>query len=258
MSRASFRSVAFTVAWRTLHNAFHNPALLLPSLLFPLFFFTAFAGGLSRVASVPGFDFPSGYTAFQFVFVLLQSAAFGGVFTGFSVARDYESQFARRLMLAAPDRRALIVGYAMAAAVRVVVTWLVITAVALLAGMEIGGGAVDLFGLYGLALLVNVAATLFAVGIAMRFRTIQAGPIMQTPTFLILFMAPVYVPLGLLSGWIHAVASVNPATALLNAGRGLISGGPGDVALGFACAAGLAVVFSAWAVRGLRSAERAG
>jgi ABC-2 type transport system permease protein len=258
MSRATFRSVALSVAWRTLHNAFHNPALLVPSLIFPLFFFTAFAGGLSRVASVPGFDFPSGYTAFQFVFVLLQSAAFGGVFTGFSVARDYESQFARRLMLAAPDRRALIVGYAMAAAVRIIVTWLVITAVALLAGMEIGGGAADLFGLYGLALLVNVAATLFAVGIAMRFRTIQAGPMMQTPTFLILFMAPVYVPLALLTGWIHAVASVNPATALLNAGRGLISGGPGDVALGFACAVGLAIAFAMWAVRGLRSAERAG
>ncbi len=258
MSRATFRSVALSVAWRTLHNAFHNPALLVPSLIFPLFFFTAFAGGLSRVASVPGFDFPSGYTAFQFVFVLLQSAAFGGVFTGFGVARDYESQFARRLMLAAPDRRALIVGYAMAAAVRIVVTWLVITAVALLAGMEIGGGAVDLFGLYGLALLVNVAATLFAIGIAMRFRTIQAGPMMQMPTFLILFMAPVYVPLALLTGWIHAVASVNPATALLNAGRGLISGGPGDVALGFACAVGLAIAFAMWAVRGLRSAERAG
>jgi ABC-2 type transport system permease protein len=258
VSRATFRSVALSVAWRTLHNAFHNPALLVPSLIFPLFFFTAFAGGLSRVASVPGFDFPSGYTAFQFVFVLLQSAAFGGVFTGFGVARDYESQFARRLMLAAPDRRALIVGYALAAAVRIVVTWLVITAVALLAGMEIGGGAVDLFGLYGLALLVNVAATLFAVGIAMRFRTIQAGPMMQMPTFLILFMAPVYVPLALLTGWIHAVASVNPATALLNAGRGLISGGPSDVALGFACAVGLAIAFAMWAVRGLRSAERAG
>ena len=62
---------------------------------------------------------------------------------------------------------------------------------------------------------------------------------MQTPVFLILFLAPVYVPLALLKGWIHAVASVNPATALLDAGRGLISGGPGDVALGFACAAGL-------------------
>ena len=84
-------SVARGVAWRTLHNVFTNPSLFVPSLLFPLFFFTAFAGGLSRVQDVPGFDFPDGYTAFQFVFVLLQSAAFGGVFTGFGIARDFET-----------------------------------------------------------------------------------------------------------------------------------------------------------------------
>ena len=95
-------AVAHGVAWRTLHNVFTNPSLLIPSLVFPLFFFTAFAGGLSRVEDVPGFDFPSGYTAFQFVFVVLQSAAFSGVFTGFGIARDFESGFMRRLMLAAP------------------------------------------------------------------------------------------------------------------------------------------------------------
>jgi ABC-2 type transport system permease protein len=258
MSRASFRSVSLAVAWRTLHNFFKNPTLLVPSLVFPLFFFTAFAGGLSAVSKIPSFHFPTGYTAFQYSFVLLQSAAFGGVFTGFSVERDYESQFARRLMLAAPDRRALIAGYGMAAAVRAVVTWCVITAVALIVGMQIDGGAVDLFGLYGLAILVNVAATLFAVGMAMRFRSIQAGPLMQTPVFMILFLAPVYVPLDLLSGWIHAIASLNPATAFLQAERGFISGNPDGPLLGFACAAGLVVAFAVWAVRGLRSAERAG
>jgi hypothetical protein len=76
-------AVARGVAWRTLHNVFTNPSLLIPSLVFPLFFFVAFAGGLSQVDNVPGFEFALGYTAFQFVFVLLQSAAFGGVFTGF-------------------------------------------------------------------------------------------------------------------------------------------------------------------------------
>ena len=102
MSR--FTSVARAVAWRQIHNFTHNPAFLLPSIIFPLFFFIAFAGGLSSVSNAPGFDFPSGYTAFQFVFVLLQSAAFGGVFTGFAVAADFERGFARRLMLAAPNR----------------------------------------------------------------------------------------------------------------------------------------------------------
>ena len=51
----------------------------------------------------------------------------------------------------------------------------------------------------------------------MRLRTIQAGPAMQMPVFLILFLAPVYVPLGLLAGWIARGRQVNPVTALLEA-----------------------------------------
>ena len=58
-------SVAWGVAWRVLHNVFTNPSLLIPSLVFPLFFFTAFAGGLSRIRDVPGFHYPPGYTAFR-------------------------------------------------------------------------------------------------------------------------------------------------------------------------------------------------
>ena len=54
------------------------------------------------MSDVPGFDYPPGYTAFQFVFVLLQASAFGGVFTGFAMASDFETGLRRRLMLAAP------------------------------------------------------------------------------------------------------------------------------------------------------------
>jgi ABC-2 type transport system permease protein len=255
---AGFRAVTLAVAWRSIHNFLTNPALLFPALLFPLFFFISFAGGLSAIGEVPGFDFPSGYTAFQFVFVLLQSAAFGGVFTGFGIARDFESGFARRYLLAASHRSGIVAGYAIAALVRALVTWTILTAVALVAGMQIDGDGVDLLGLYGLAVLVNLTATMWAAGVAMRVRSIQGGPLMQFPTFLILFLAPVYVPLALLSGWIHAVASVNPVTALLEAGRGFISGDPASVALAFAIAVVLPVAFAFWARGGLRRAEAAG
>jgi ABC-2 type transport system permease protein len=246
------------VAWRGIHNAFTNPAILVPSMLFPLFFFTAFAGGLSRVADVPGFDFPAGYTAFQFVFVFLQSAAFGGIFNGFAIARDFESGFSRRLLLAAPRRSGIVAGYALVALVRWLATAAVVTVVALVAGMEVLGSGVELAGLLGLGLFVNVAALLWAAGVAFRFRTLQAGPLMQVPVFLTLFLAPVYVPLELLDGWIHAVASANPATFLLEAGRGLIAGDPVEVGAAFAVAVGAVALFALWALRGLRSAEAAG
>jgi len=254
----SFVFVALAVAWRGVHNAFTNPAILLPSLLFPLFFFTAFAGGLSRVSDVPGFDYPAGYTAFQFVFVFLQSAAFGGVFTGFAIARDFESGFARRLLLAAPRRTGIVAGYALVALVRWAATASVVTVVALLAGMDVLGDPAELAALVVLGLLVNVAAVLWAAGVAMRFRTLQAGPLMQVPVFLTLFLAPVYVPLALLDGWIHAIATVNPATFLLEAGRGLVAGEPVEVAAAFAVAFAAVALFTVWALRGLKSAESAG
>ena len=53
----------------------------------------------------------------MFVFVLLQSAAFGGVFAGFGIARDFERGFARRLLVSAPNRSGIILGYALAALV---------------------------------------------------------------------------------------------------------------------------------------------
>ena len=254
----AYRSVALGVGWRTAHNALTTPNILVPSLLFPLFFFAAFVGGLSQLDNLPGFDFPSGYTAFQFVFVLMQSAAFGGVFTGFGIARDFEHGFTRRLMLAAPHRSAIVVGYGIAALARWAVTAVVLTAVALVLGMDVGGSVADVVGLYSLAAMVNVAALGWAAGIATRFRSLQAGPVMQMPVFLILFFAPVYVPLTLLTGWIHAVAKVNPVTYLLEAGRGLISGLPEYVALAFGAATALGILFALWAMRGMRRAEAAG
>jgi ABC transporter DrrB family efflux protein len=254
----SYRSVVLGVAWRTAHNALTTPNLVIPSLAFPFFFFIAFAGGLSQLSRLPGFHFPQGYTAFQFVFVMLQSAAFGGVFTGFGIARDFEYGFARRLMLAAPHRSALVAGYAVAAVIRWAVVAVLLTTAGFAVGMRVGGGGVELLGLYGLALIVNSAALLWSTGIAMRFRTIQAGPAMQMPVFLALFFAPVYVPLSLLSGWIHAVARGNPVTYFLEAGRSFVSGDATYAGLAFGAALGLTAFFGLWALRGLHKAEAAG
>jgi len=200
---ARTRSVALSVAWRSIHNAFTNPAFILPSLLFPLFFFVAFAGGLSGVQNAPNFDFRSGYTSFQFAFVCIQAAG-------------------------------------------------------LVSGMQVDGSIGDLLALVLLALAVSATATLWAAGIAMRLRTMQAGPVMQMPVFILLFLAPVYVPLNLVAGWVHDVARYNPFTALLESSRGFVSGEPTKVAITSACLAGLFALTVLWARGGLRSAERAG
>ncbi|HEY2572024.1 MAG TPA: hypothetical protein VGI27_11140, partial [Solirubrobacteraceae bacterium] len=151
-----FYCVARAVAWRSVHNTVVNPAILLPSLIFPLFFLAAFAGGLSRISDVPNFHYKPGYTAFQFTFVFLQSAAFGGVFTGFAIARDFDTGFARRLLLCAPQRSGIIAGYALGALGRWLITAVVITAAALLAGMDVVGNGGELVGIVGLGVGMNL------------------------------------------------------------------------------------------------------
>jgi ABC-2 type transport system permease protein len=251
-----FFNVAWAVAGRQVYKYFTNPAFLAPAL-FPLFFFVAFAGGLTRVGDVPGFDYAPGYIAFQYVWALLQAVSMGGAFTGFSIAGDFENGFAKRLMLAASNRYGIILGYSIASLVRATMTGTLVTVIALITGMPISGGF-DFFGLIALAVLANIAATLFGAGVAMLLRTQQAGPVIRTPIFLVLFLAPVFVPLTLLSGWIEAAARLNPFTHILEAARGYLAGDPTNVAPAFVTSTILILVLALWAIYGLRRAEKAG
>jgi ABC-2 type transport system permease protein len=251
-----FLWVAGAVAGRQIYKYFANPAFLAPAL-FPLFFFVAFAGGLTRVGDVPGFDYAPGYIAFQYVWALLQAVAMGGAFTGFSIAGDFENGFARRLLLAAKNRSGIVLGYTIASLVRVTVTGALVTVIALVVGIPISGGF-DLFGLIGLAALVNVAATLFGAGVAMLLRTQQAGPVIRTPIFMVLFLAPVFVPLNLLQGWLQTIARLNPFTTVLDAARSFLAGEPTSALPAYGIGFALVLVFALWALYGLRRAERAG
>ena len=257
-ARGHYLSAVLGVTWRSLYRAFTTPALLLPAMIFPLFFLAAFAGGLSAVSETPAFEYPQGYTTFIFGFVLLQSSALGGVFTGFSIAADFQFGMGRRMLLATRHRSAIIVGYALTAIVRVLVTWAVVTIVALLAGMGVGGSPAEIVGLYTLSLTVNVIALLFASGIALRLRTLQAGPLMQFPVFILLFMTPVYVPQALLAGWVSHVAKFNPLTLILNTNRDLLAGLSAEILAAYGVAFGLIALLSIWSVSGMRRAETAG
>ena len=112
--------------------------------------------------------------------------------------------------------------------------------------------------MYGLAAIINVTGLLFAAGVALRFRSLQATPLMQVPVFLFLFLAPVYVPRELLGGWVHAVAPFNPATHVMETVRDLIAGQGSDYLATLGVIVALLAVVTIFMFRGLRQAEAAG
>jgi ABC-2 type transport system permease protein len=254
------------MAWRAVIRTARQPIVIVPPLVFPLFLLAINASGLDAATQIPGFPTDS-YLAFALAFPFMQGAIFATNTAGTNIAQDIGSGFFNRLsltpmrgssLLAAHDRSAVIAGYGVAAVIRTVFVWAMVFAIALATGLEVNGGGVDLFGLVGLGLIVNVAAFLFAAGVMTRMRTLQAAPAMQLPVFFILMTSPVYVPRALLQGWIETVSQVNPATPIIEAGRSLMAGDPFHVALAFAAAVGLAAALSVFARRGLRKAEAAG
>jgi ABC-2 type transport system permease protein len=255
-AHATTWSIARFVAWRNLRLLMRSPALLVPSLLLPLFFLIAFDGALSSLTNLPGFG-TKDYAGFQFVFALMQSAGFTGAMGGFAMASDFESGFMDRLMTTATARAAIILGYVLAMLVRGAISAAVLTPVAFAFGMRFHGSPLEIAGLFGLAALLNVVATLWATGVAMHTRSLGAAPGMFLPLFLGFFLAPVFLPLNELTGWLHSVAVVNPFTRLLEAGRGFIAGVPKDTLWAYGALGGLLVVTVLWALKGVRSASRA-
>ena len=188
---------------------------------------------------------------------MLQASAFIGVFTGIAIAADFESGFGRRLLLAAANRLGIIAGYALGAAFRTIAIIILLQVVAR-RGCRWTAGPSTSAGYTRSRCSYPSVRRCSPPALPCCTRTVQSGPAMQIPVFLVLFLAPVYVPRELLSGWIETAAGVNPFTPIVEAGRDLVAGRAVDAGIAYGIALVLLAVTGVWAISGLRAAERAG
>jgi ABC-2 type transport system permease protein len=172
------------------------------------------------------------------------------------IASDFESGFARRLLLAAPHRASVVAGYILGSVTLALVLMLFVTLVGVAVGVAVDGNLLEFAGLYGLAILLTVVSALWAAGFALRTRITRAQTSASMPIFLSLMLSPAFVPRPLLSSWLRVTASYNPHTAILESARGLISGEPDKTILAYLVALGLVAAFSLRTISGLRLALR--
>ncbi len=243
--------VAAIVAARQVKAVAASPALALPPPVASLTMLAALAGGLGAIGSIPGFRFPGGYTGFQAVYLGLVSAAFGGVLSGLALVEDYESGVADRLLLAPAGRGAVLAGYVLAGVARGLVTALAVSAVAVITGVPLPGAVRGLLVVV-LWALVAAATSLWAIGVGVRTRSSAAGPVIQLPVFLALFLGPVFVPRDLQSAWLRDVGDVNPLAWVLEASRSLVAGGSSKLAVALLGTTVVIALLAAWALAGAR------
>ncbi|MDQ4065940.1 MAG: ABC transporter permease [Actinomycetota bacterium] len=242
-------NVTWTIAKRSVILISRLPSAFFPSLIMPVFLTISFSGAFSGIVNVPGF--PAEKALDWFIpMTTVQGAAFTGVTTGMGLVRDLESGFYDRLLASPASRSSLLSGTLLAAMFRSLAPLVLLTLIAIFAGATFHAGAASVVMLAIACLGVSLAAGAWAVGLALRFKTMQITPLMQTGMFLGVFLSTAQMPIHLLTGWLHDVARFNPMTNVLALARqGFLGAITWDVTwpglLAIAGMAGALVLFSA-------------
>ena len=249
----SSAAVTWGLAKRSLMLIPRMPSTFFPSLMMPIFLTISFAGAFSGIVNLPGFPAETALSWF-IPMTTIQGSAFAGVTTGMGMARDFESGFYDRFLASPAPRASLIAGPLLASAARALLPFTLLLVVTVVTGTDVPGGPLGVLSLAIAAVGVGLVAGAWSVGIALRSKTMEAVPLIQSGMFLGFFLSTAQMPIELLTGWLHAVARVNPMTNILALGRQGYLGEvtwattwPGIVALG-----GMALVLIAFAARGMR------
>lgn len=221
------RSSSIRSAWgltvRGLRNIRRLPSAFLPALLMPVFTTIAFSGTFSAITKLPGFPTDRSVNWFMPLGILFGSA-FSGVGLGFSAIRDIETGFYDRLRMSPTSRTSLIFGPLITAWLRAIMICLFVIPIGFILGVRFTAGVMGVVTLVAASLGIATICLGWGLGLAFRFRDMRGAAVMQLTMFMGLYLSSAQVPLPIITGWLHAVARINPVTNILRLARqGLVS-----------------------------------
>ncbi len=237
------------VAGRFLRAALREPEAVIPALIIPVFFFLVNTGSLEGLArSAGGLD----YRAFQLPVAVVFAVT--GVSRANALVADIANGYFERLLLTPVNRLALLLGLMVADFALVVALCLPVLAMGAIAGVSFVTGPLGVVAFVLVAGAWGVAFTGFPYTIALRTGSPAAVAASFILFFPFAFLTTAFVPSGLLSGWLGAVAAWNPVTYVLAALRALVSGGwdAGAIGGGILATAIVAIVSIGLALMALR------
>jgi ABC-2 type transport system permease protein len=243
------------LARRSVRRTLRQPALVVPTVVFPLFLLAVNASGLADATKIPGFPADS-YLDFAISVPFMQGALFASTTAGTELANDIETGFLNRLQLTPLRGAALLAGQMAGALLLAVLGSIVYLIVGLIAGVTIKAGVGGVLVLLALALLIAIGFAGIGAILATQTGSSQAVQGMFPLVFVLFFLSSMSMPRPLIQvDWFRTVATWNPISYLVEGLRSLVITGWDGAALwrGFAVAIGLMIVTLTLASRGLRT-----
>jgi ABC-2 type transport system permease protein len=224
-SRAGIMRQVLLLTWRNLVTISRTPEALLPPIAISIFFLVIYNSTLGEAAGfIPNLGGNS-YLGFILPLSIVSSSLAGAGIAAQNLVRDIESGYFDKLQLTPVSRVALLFGPILAGALILGLQAAIVLGVGLLMGLESVTGWLGLLAVIGLAVMLGVGFAGFTVSAALGSGSAAATQGASFIFFPLTFLAPTFVPLALLSGWLETVARLNPITYVLEAMRTTLNGG---------------------------------
>ncbi len=240
---------------RSVLALWRQPSLVVPSLIFPLFFAALGTASFSRATSLPGFPEVDSYLDFALAGAVAQGILFGSTVGATALATDIENGFFDRLLSSPSTRSGIIIGRMAGGMVFGGTQTLFFILVLLPFGLSIEGGTVGV-----LAMAVGGTILALAVGALMSAMAIKTGSSEAVQgafplLFIGLFFSSAFFPRETMSGVYGNLADLNPISHLVEGFRDLTIDGltASAVVRAILIPAGLSVLTVTLALRTLRS-----
>jgi ABC-2 type transport system permease protein len=229
--------------------------MVIPALVFPLMLLSINSSGLESATELPGFPTES-YFEFALAIAFVQGALFSANSAGTNVAADVETGFLNRLSLTPLRRVALLLGQLAGILALGLIQAVTFLAVGIVFGAGIAAGVAGALVIVALSLVISLGFGCIGAFLALRTGSGEVVQGVFPLLFAALFLSSMALPRDLIeTDWFRTVATWNPVSYMLEGIRSLVITGwdAEALALGFACAGGLAVLTLAATTAALRT-----
>jgi ABC-2 type transport system permease protein len=238
---------------REIRTVWRTPAIFIPNLIVPIFFYFVMVGSLEEFASQAGIPH---WEAFQLPVSIMFAVQSGSA--GLNLVVDIESGYFDKLLLTPANRLSILIGAMGADFLRIMMQAALVLAVAVATGAYFATGVPGALVLLLVTSLWGIAYSAIGFGVALKTGNSQATQSIWVLFIPLMFLTTAFAPQEALSGWLGTAASFNPMTYLLRGMRALSMTGwdMGEIGLALAAVAILGSITLTFAYTALRGRIR--
>jgi len=209
------------LAKRSTLELFRQPALVVPSIVFPLFFSFLGNSSFGKTTSLPGFPKVNSYLQFQLAGTITQGVLFGSVTGAAALATDIENGFFDRLLASPTSRLSILFGRLAGSTLFGALETAVFVLVLLPFGADVSAGLPGIIAMVISGALIALAVGALMSSVALKTGSAEAVQGTFPLLFILLFFSSAFFPRETMSGLYKTIAGLNPISHLVEGLRAL-------------------------------------